>query len=126
MTDIKYFILTMLYNSEDRTIDRNSILNSKIATPNEIQENIFDLSSAPTAFIKNITCSDKYTLTNEGVYAFESEKERRCQISKDEKTQKSNNRINRGTLLVALLSFIFGTLIDNIVKLISLIMTSSG
>ena len=123
MTDLKYFILKLMYNSENYTTDLMSILNSKIATPCEIQTAIDSLSSAPTIYVKNIPCIHKYTLTNEGICALESEQERRCQITKDEKNQKFNKRINYVNLLINILVFILGYFAKTIVELIPLILS---
>ena len=122
MTDLKYFILKLMYNSENYTTDLMSILNSKIATPCEIQTAIDSLSSAPTIYVKNIPCSHKYTLTNEGICALESEQELRDKIAEEEKLRSSNekqqkfdNRLSIANVVIPVITFILGLLFDRFI-----------
>ena len=74
MNNLKYKILNLIYSAENRTIDKITILNMRLDSPWETETNIEELSKPPFNYIKPIPCSDKYTLTNEGVYAFETAK----------------------------------------------------
>lgn len=112
MTDLKFNILKLLYNSHPLREQRfGKILHSVPEDPILVKNALSELSSS--GIIENLTCSDIYKLTDLGEKVFEQIQEEREQVSKQECQQRFDNKISVANLLIPLVTFILGFFVDH-------------
>lgn len=121
MTDLKFNILKILYESNSRReLNRYEIMHSVSDDPNLIKKALEELES--TRFIKNLTCSEVFKLTPEGAIIFEQIKEEREKEAKKESQQRFDNKISVVSLLIPLVTFIIGLIVEHYSHPVSLIL----
>lgn len=121
MTDLKFQILKLLYEKYPmRELSMMDIIHSineeAIHTHNALKE----LNSKE--YIKQLTCSNVFKLTNSGADVFEQIQEEREKASKQESQQRFDNKISVASLLVPFITFILGLLVDHYTNLVSFIL----
>ena len=127
MTDIKFNILSLLYNSECQQILKADIYKSNIATPMQIKHNLSQLINE-LKYIKQPFNSNYVFLTDKGAVAYESEQQKRndnakqtaekaaekfaqeAQIKQDQKHQL------RHDLFISAFSTLFGALVTLLIE----------
>lgn len=116
--DFEFLILETLYNSPRREADQDVLYNLVKGAINEIDTAIKDL--VDIKFIKRVIGSTKYKLTSPtGVNAYKQLKKEREQDAKNERQQRFDNKISIASILVPLVTFIFGLLIEHFTSLVS-------
>ena len=117
MTDLKYAILEKLYFNSRREVHQAELFNIDIYRINEISLAMSDLVSFE--LIERVIGSNKYHLTTPGIKSFELAKNVRDQASKQEKQQRFDNKMSIANILVPLVTFILGILVDHFANIVS-------
>ena len=122
MTDLKFQILKLLYETYPfRELSMMDIFNSISDDKNLIHNALKELKSKE--YIKQLTCSNVFQLTDSGADVFEQIQEEREQASKHEKQQSFDNKISKASLLVPFITFILGIVFDHYTDVISFLIT---
>ena len=121
MTDLKFEILNLLYNSKPlREQKFGNISKSVSADPTLIKYALSELSSK--GIIENLPCSDVYILTDSGAELFEQVQDERDNASKQESQQSFDKKMSIANLLVPFVTFILGLLADHYTNLVSFVL----
>lgn len=124
MTDLKFDILKLLYNSYPlRERKFGEIIESVSADPTLIKNALKELQSPSHMLVENLTCSDVYKLTALGAEVYEQLQEEREQASKTERQQSFDNKIAVASLLVPSITFVLGLLVDHYTDLVSFLLS---
>lgn len=124
MTDLKFDILKLLYNSYPlRERKFGEIIESVSADPTLIKNALKELQSPSHMLVENLTCSDVYKLTALGAEVYEQLQEEREQASKTERQQSFDNKIAVASLLVPFITFVLGLLVDHYTDLVSFLLS---
>ena len=124
MTDLKFDILKLLYNSYPlRERKFGEIIESVSADPTLIINALKELQSPSHMLVENLTCSDVYKLTALGAEVYEQLQEEREQASKTERQQSFDNKIAVASLLVPFITFVLGLLVDHYTDLVSFLLS---
>lgn len=100
------------------TADQKVLYDLVDGSINEIHKTINYLVKA--GFIKQITGSTKYKLTSpDGVNAYKQLKKEREQDTKNERQQRFDNKISIASLLIQLITFILGLLVEHYTGLVA-------
>lgn len=122
MTDLKFNILKLLYNTHtQRNLSLGDIIDSlpddKVLIYNALKE----LQSR--GIIENLPCSNFFKLTLSGAEVFEQIQEERTKESKQESQQRFDNKISVASLLIPFVTFILGLLVDHYTNIVSFIIS---
>jgi hypothetical protein len=120
MTDLKYFILGVLYKSRPRQESKINLINLKFDTPTATGYAIDELIEAK--FIKPVLGTDKVELTPSGANAYEEANEERKNQAKQERQQRFENKVSIATVLVPLVTFILGIIVESQVNIVDWIL----
>ena len=119
MTDLKFQILKLLYETYPfRELSMMDIFNSISDDKNLIHNALKELKSKE--YIKQLTCSDVFKLTDSGADVFEQIQEERKQASKHEKQQRFDNKISIASVLIPFITFILGIVFEHYTDFIAL------
>ena len=110
MTDLKYSILGVLYSKESRQESKINLINLNFDTPTSTQHAINELLSEQ--LIKPIIGTDKVLLTHLGATAYENANEYRKKQAKHEKQQRFENKISIASVLIPLITFLLGIIVE--------------
>ena len=122
MTDLKFTILKLLYNSYPlREQAFGEILKSIPANPILVKNSLNELKSK--GIIKLMPGSNIFKLTTSGAELFEQIQEERHKASKHECQQRFDNKISVASALVPFVTFILGLLVDHYTSLTSFILS---
>ena len=111
MTDLKYSILGVLYSKQPR---RESILNlvrCKFDTPVATDYAIKELIAAK--FINPVLGTYDVELTPTGATAYEQAVEERQRQAENKRQQRFNNKISVASVLIPLITFFLGILVES-------------
>ena len=114
--DFEFLILEKLYSSPQREIDQSKLFNLDKSSINEIYTALKDL--VDSKWIKRITGSTKYKLTSSGVAAYKQLKQERNQDSEKKRQQRFDNKISIASILIKLITFILGLLVEHYAGLV--------
>lgn len=118
MTDLKFAILGVLYNSPFRTESQTTISNLvSIGKPTPAKYAFAELESK--GYIVPELGSDKVKLTDKGAIAYELEEEERKEHSKKQRQQRFQNKVSVANVLVPAITFILGLIVENLVNVVS-------
>lgn len=122
MTDLKFNILKLLYNTHpQRNLSLGDIIDSlpddKVLIYNALKE----LQSRE--IIENLPCSNFFKLTLSGAEVFEQIQEERTKESKQESQQRFDNKISVASLLIPFVTFILGLLVDHYTNIVSFVIS---
>ena len=122
MTDLKFKILKLLYeNYPRRELSMVDIINSINADAIYTHNALKELKSK--AYIKQLTCSDVFKLTESGAELFEQLQEEREKESKKEKQQRFDNKISVASVLIPFITFILGIMFEHYTDIASFFLT---
>ena len=110
MTDLKYSILGVFYNSPSRQESEANLLKRKFAPPASTSAAIADLIDAK--LLKHYLGVDKIELTPLGVAAYEQANEERKRQAEQKRQQRFDNKISVASVLVPLITFLLGIIIE--------------
>ena len=116
MTDLKYSILGVLYSNEPRQESKVNLINLHFDTPASTDYAINELIEAK--YIKPILGSDKVELTPSGANAYEEANEVRRAHAEQKKQQRFENKISVASVLVPLVTFFLGIIVEFQVNLV--------
>lgn len=116
MTDLEFTILKTLYNQPNREAHRKVLFCLDEKNPSNILSVISDL--VEFELIKKVVSSDYYKLTKKGLKALHLANQERDQASKQESQQRFDNNVSVTQVLVPLVIFILGLLVDFVVALL--------
>ena len=116
MTDLKYSILGVLYSKEPRQESAIDLINRHFATPASTSHAIDELIKAE--LVKPIRGSDVVELTPSGATAYEEANEERKTQAEQKKQQRFNNKMSVATVLVPLVTFFLGIIVEAQVNLV--------
>lgn len=111
MTDLKYSILGVLYSNEPRQESQTNLIKRHFDTPASTSHAIDELIEAK--LIKPILGSDKVELTPLGATAYEQANEDRKKQTKQERQQRFQNKISVASVLVPLITFFLGIIVES-------------
>ena len=122
MTDLKFQILKLLYETYPlRELSRMDIIHSINENPIHTHNALKELKSKE--YIKQLTCSDVFKLTESGADVFEQIQEEREQASKHEKQQSFDNKISIASILIPFITFILGIVFEHYTDFIALLIS---
>ena len=110
MTDLKYSILGVLYSNEPRQESKTNLLNLNFDTPTSTHHAINELLA--DGFVKPVLGTDRIALTNLGINAYEDANEHRKKQAKEEKQQRFENKVSVASVLVPLITFFLGIIVE--------------
>lgn len=116
MTDLKYSILGVFYNSPSRQESKANILNLNLAPATATSNAIADLIA--DRLIKHYLGVDKLELTALGVAAYEQANEERSRQAEQKRQQRFDNKISVASVLVPLITFFLGIIIESRVNVV--------
>ena len=116
MTDLKYSILGVLYSNQYRQESTSNLINRHFDTPTATSHAIKEL--VVTGFITPILGSDKIELTPSGANAYEQANEDRKSQAEQKKQQRFDNKISVALVLVPLITFFLGIIVEAKVNVI--------
>ena len=119
MSELEFAILKTIYTQPNKQAHRQVLFTIDNKLINEIKSAVDDL--VILGIIEFNVCSNKYNLTKDGLAIFRLAKKEREQIAKQEKQQRFNNNVSVANLLVPLVTFILGILIEHFADFISFI-----
>ena len=111
MTDLKFELLGILYpaNSTD-PVRKLQLLQSGLASPVEVEKALVDLGRQ--GYVTSAVGSDIVTLTTAGRTAFEGAQISRKKQTDDKKQQRFQNKISVASVLVPLVTFFLGLVVE--------------
>ena len=127
MTDLKYSILEMVYQSQYRTVAVADLLNAQLDMPANVQRAYRDLVKIDKYLVQPVG-THSLKLTDKGIADFELEQERRQQYAKqcadkaaEERTkvaqaEKDKKQQLRHNLIVSIVSTVLGALITLVIE----------
>lgn len=122
MTDLKFQILKLLYQAYPlRELSRMDIIRSINENPLHIHNALKELKSKN--YIKQLTCSNVFSLELLGAETYELLQEEREQATKQESQQRFNNKISVANLLIPFIIFILGLLAEHFVGFVSFLIS---
>ena len=110
MTDLKYSILGVLYSNQPRQESRVNLIKCHFDTPTATGYSIDELIDAK--FIKPVLGADKVELTPLGANAYEQTEEERRNQAEQKKQQRFDNKISVASVLVPLITFFLGIIVE--------------
>lgn len=110
MTDLKYSILGVLYSSQPRRESRANLINRHFGTPIATGYAIDELIEAK--LVVPVLCSDKVELTSLGANAYEQAEEERRNQAEQKIQQRFDNKISVASVLVPLITFFLGIIVE--------------
>ena len=116
MTDLKYSILGVLYSNEPRQESKSNLISRNFDTPAATSHAIDELIEAN--LIKPVLGCDKVELTPLGSTAYEQASEDRKKQAKQEIQQRFDNKISVASVLVPLITFFLGIVVEFKVNII--------
>lgn len=116
MTDLKYSILGVLYSNEPRQESKVNLINLHFDTPASTSHAIDELIEAK--LIKPIIGSDNVELTPLGATAYEQADECRKKQAKQERQQRFENKVSVASVLIPLVTFFLGIIVEFQVNLV--------
>ena len=116
MTDLKYSILGVIYSSRPRQESKINLINRHFDTPESTDYAIKELIEAK--FIMPILGSDKVELTPLGATAYEQANEERKSQAEQKRQQRFDNKISVASVLVPLVTFFFGIIVEFKIKIV--------
>jgi hypothetical protein len=111
MTDLKYSILGVLYSREPRQESTSNLIKLHFDTPAATDHAIEELIAAN--FIKPLLGSDKVEITPSGANAYEEASDVRQSQSEQKIQQRFDNKISVATVLVPLITFFLGIIVES-------------
>ena len=111
MTDLKYSILEILYHRIPRQETIVNLVNIEPYNPSATRYAIRELIE--DNLIKNLPVSDIVELTPLGATAYENAVEERKYQSEQKRQQRFDNKISVASVLVPLITFIFGIIVES-------------
>ena len=111
MTDLKYSILEILYHRIPRQETIVNLVNIEPYNPSATRYAIIELIE--DNLIKNLPVSDIVELTPLGATAYENAVEERKHQSEQKRQQRFDNKISVASVLVPLITFIFGIIVES-------------
>ena len=111
MTDLKYSILEVLYNAPHRQENRIDIIKRKFAPPTSTNYAIDELIE--DKLIKSMLGSDSVKLTSLGATVYEQANEERKKQAKQERQQRFENKVSVASVLVPLITFFLGIIVES-------------
>lgn len=122
MTDLKFKILKLLYETYPlRELSKMDIIHSISENPIHIANALKELKSRK--LISQLTCSDVFKLEPSGADLFEQIQEEREEASKQEEQQSFENKMSVASLLVSVVTFLAGVLIEHFANIIPFLIT---
>lgn len=110
MSDLKFFLLDVLYHSPSRQENTVDLINRNPKCAVSIKYALDELEEA--SFIKPFACSNKVELTSNGANAYEAEKEKRYNQACEERQQSFDNKISIASILIPLVTFLIGIIVE--------------
>ena len=117
MTDLKFSILGVLYSNNPRQESKVNLIKLKIDTPISTSHAIDELIEAK--LIKPLLGSDKVELTPLGANTYEQAYEDRKSQAEQKRQQSFDNKISVATVLVPLVTFILGIIVEFQVNIVT-------
>lgn len=110
MTDLKYSILGVLYSNQPRRESRANLIKCHFDTPVATGYAINELIEAK--LVVPVLGSDKVELTPLGANAYEQANEERRNQTDQKKQQRFDNKISVASVLVPLITFFLGIIVE--------------
>lgn len=111
MTDLKFELLGILYPANSTApVRKLQLLQSGLASPVEVEKALSDLRGQ--GYVTSAVGSDIVTLTAAGRAAFEGAQISRKKQADDKKQQRFQNKISVASVLVPLVTFLLGLVVE--------------
>ena len=122
MTDLKFNILKLLYNTYPlRELSRMDIFKSipddKLLIHNALKE------LQARDYIQLLVCSDVFKLTSFGAESFENVQEERDKATKKESQQRFDNKISIASVLIPSITFLLGILFEHFTDFVAFLIS---
>lgn len=121
MSDLKFFLLDVLYHSPSRKENTVDLINRNPKCAISIKYALNELEEA--AFIKPLLCSTVVELTPKGANSYEAEKEIRYNQACKERQQRFDNKLSIASILVPLVTFFLGIIVEACTNLTHIIIS---
>lgn len=121
MTDLKYSILGVLYSSHSRQESKINLINRNFDTPVSTSHALDDL--VENKFIKPVLGTDKVELTPLGATAYEQAKYDRKKQAENKRQQRFQNKLSVASVLVPLVTFFIGIIVEFQVNIVELFLS---
>lgn len=116
MTDLKYSILGILYSKIPRQESKINLINLNLGTPSATNYAINELIA--DKLVKPILGTEKIELTSLGATTYENANEERKKQAEKKEQQRFENKISVATVLVPLITFILGIVVESQVNIV--------
>ena len=116
MTDLKYSILGVLYSNKDRQESKTNLINLNLDTPTSTHHAINELLA--DSLVKAVIGTDRIALTHLGATAYEQANEDRKHQADQKRQQRFENKISVASVLVPLITFFLGVIVESQVNIV--------
>ena len=121
MTDLKFAILGALYAKEPREETVTNLCNIKLSTPCEAFHAIQEL--AAMGYIQRYSHLTIARLTPSGAIAYEEAKDEREKQAEEKKQQRFDNKMAIASVLISLISFFSGVIVESQIDLVDWVLS---
>lgn len=119
MTDLKFQILSLIYHSTNHEIEEIEVYKQNFGDVKEVRIAINDmLQPNPKPLIVRPIGKQTLKLTSAGNVAYEQAEDDRHQQAKEEAQQSFDNKVSIASLLIPLITFILGLIVEYEVNII--------
>ena len=124
MTDLKFAILDFLYHSPNHENEIVALYNQLLGSVGDVRIALNDMmKNSETPYIIRPVGKNTYKLTSHGNIAYETAQEERRKQAKDKKQQSFNNKVSVATVLIPLITFVLGLIVEFQVNIVDWILT---
>ena len=119
MTDLKFQILSFIYHSPNHEIEEIEVYKQSFGDVKEVRIAIDDmLRNRPDSLIIKPVGKRTLKLTSAGNIAYEQAEDDRRKQAKEETQQRFDNKVSIASLLIPLITFILGLIVEYEVNII--------
>lgn len=120
MTDLKFQILSFIYHSHNHEIEEIEVYKQNFGDVKEVRIAINDmLQNNPNSLITKPIGKRTLKMTSAGNIAYEQAEDDRHQQAKKERQQRFDNKVSIASVLVPLITFFLGLIVEYEVNVIS-------
>ena len=112
MTELKFAILGFIYQSPNREVEKVALYNQNLGSVKDVRAALEDMLNMNKPLIIKPIGKRTFKLTPHGSIAYELAQEECCKQAKEKEQQRFNNQISIASVLVPLITFIVGLVVE--------------